>query len=91
MLKLLMWFNPQKLKKQEDRIPIDKASAFIVLFNGQKVKPTLSMTDDQKIHIWKNKEEYIGKWVEYKYLEVGMKDGGLPRHPTTVRMRNDKE
>jgi len=48
------------------------------------------MTDTEKEEIWKNKEKYIGKIVEYKFMEIGMDDEGLPRHPTSVRMRYDK-
>jgi len=77
-------------KKKDDRILIEKASAFIVLFNGQEVRPTLKMNDEEKKEVWENKENYIGKWVEYKYLEVGMKKGGLPRHPVFKRFREDK-
>jgi len=77
-------------KKLGDRNLIDKASAFIVGYEGKDVKVTLSMTDEEKKHVWEHQDEYIGKWVEYKYLKVGMKEDGLPRHPTTIRMRNDK-
>ena len=78
-------------KKKNDRILINKASAFIVDYHGQDLKVTLSMTDEDKTDVWENQSNYIGKWVEYKYLAIGMKDGGLPRHPTTIRMRKDKE
>ncbi len=78
-------------KKSEDRIPIEKASAFVVLYEGQEVKPVIAMTDKMKEYIWNHQDEYIGKIVEYKFLKVGMKEGGLPRHPTTCRMRKDKD
>ena len=77
-------------KKLEDRILIERASAFLVDYKGNKVKVVIAMTDKEKEEIWKNKKNYIGKVVEYKFMEVGMKEGGLPRHPTTVRMRYDK-
>jgi len=75
-------------KKKNDRILIEKAAAFVVEYKGQKVKVSIAMDDAMKEEIWTNKNKYIGKIVEYKFMEVGMKD--LPRHPTTVRMRNDK-
>ena len=39
--------------------------------------------------IWKNRESYLGRWIEYRGMLVGAKD--LPRHPTMTRFRNDKD
>jgi len=77
-------------QKKDDRHLIEKASAFVVDFKGNDLKVTLAMTDNQKVAIWKNRDLFIGKIVEYRYLEIGMKEGGLPRHPTTIRMRPDR-
>lgn len=76
-------------KKQEDRIPVPRAAAFEVLYAGQPLKVTLAMTDEEKEEIWMNKEEYIGKWIEYRGLLVGAKD--LPRHPVMLHFRWDKD
>jgi len=107
-------------KKKDDRILIDKASAFLVKYcnkcngtgkiyhechsqNGQpkgygtyfscnsckEVKPVITMTDEEKEEIWKNKESYIGRCIEYKGMLVGSKD--VPRHPTMLRFREDKD
>lgn len=70
-------------KKKDDRELIDKASAFIVDWNGQDLKVTIAATDIEKEEIWSNREDYIGKEVNFKAMEIGMKD--LPRHPTTTR------
>ena len=77
-------------KKKGDRIPIDKACAFVVMHKGQKkLKVMIAMTDKEKKKIWKNRETYIGRWIEYKGLVVGSKD--LPRHPVMLRFRLDKD
>jgi DNA ligase-1 len=77
-------------KKLGDRIPIEKASAFVVLHEGDvKLKVVIAMTDKEKEEIWRNRDNHIGKWIEYKGLMVGSKD--LPRHPVMIRFRNDKE
>jgi DNA ligase-1 len=78
-------------KKKDDRILIEKASAVTVHYKGQSLKVTLALTDEEKIEVWKNRDTYIGRWIEYKYLAVGMKEGGLPRHPTSLRWRLDKD
>jgi len=74
-------------KKKDDRILIEKASAFIVKYEDEEVKPTLSMTDPEKGEVWRNRNSYIGKWIEYKGMLVGAKS--VPRHPTFIRFRSD--
>lgn len=76
-------------KKKGDRILIEKASAFIVEYEGQEVKPVLAMTDTEKEEVWANRESYIGKMIEYKGMMVGAKD--VPRHPVVLRFRKDKD
>ena len=76
-------------KKKEDRILIDKACDFVVMHEGEaELKVMIAMTDEEKKEVWKNKESYIGRYIEYKGLMVGAKD--LPRHPVYLRMRDDK-
>ncbi len=76
-------------KKKDDRILIEKASAFNVQYEGQELKVVLAMTDEEKEDIWANKESYIGKMIEYKGMLIGAKD--VPRHPVFVRFREDKD
>lgn len=78
-------------KRQEDRHTIEKANAFVVDFNGKELSVPIAMTDEKKEYIWNHQNEYIGKWVEFKYMEIGMKKDGLPRIPKMVRMRLDKD
>ena len=77
-------------KKKDDRITIQKASAFYVDYEGKELKVVLAMTDEEKEEVWKNRDSYIGKWVEYKAMKIGMKEDGLPRHPVMIRYREDK-
>jgi len=76
-------------KKKGDRILINKASAFMVKYNEETVKVSLAMTDEEKEEVWKNKESYIGRIIEYKGMQIGAKN--VPRHPVFVRFRDDKE
>jgi DNA ligase 1 len=75
-------------KKKGDRVLIEKASAFIVEYGSHDLKVSLAMTDSEKEEVWKNKESYIGRVIEYKGMMVGSKD--VPRHPVMVRFRDDK-
>lgn len=78
-------------KKQGDRHLINKASGFIVDFNGQDLTVPIAMTDEQKKYIWTHQKEYLGKYIEFKYMEIGMKKDGLPRIPKFKRFREDKD
>lgn len=75
-------------KKKDDRVLIDKASAFVVKYEGLDLKVTIAMTDEEKEEVWQNRKKYIGRCIEYKGLLVGSKD--LPRHPVFLRFRDDK-
>ena len=75
-------------KKKEDRILIEKASAFLVdyVVDGVimgEVKPVIAMTDVEKEAVWANKAQYIGKMIEYKGMLIGSKD--VPRHPVMLK------
>lgn len=76
-------------KKKDDRHLIEKASAFMVEYEGKPLKVTLAMPDSEKIEIWGNRASYIGRTIEYKGMLVGAKD--VPRHPVMVRFRTDKD
>ena len=78
-------------QKKDDRVLIDKAATFTVLYKGKSSEVALAKhTDEMKEHIWKHKDKYIGRMIEYKCMEVGMNEGGLPRHSNFVRYRDDK-
>jgi DNA ligase-1 len=44
-------------------------------------------TELERIKIWCNPKDYIGKTITYKFLKYGMKD--LPRHPVFKGFRHD--
>jgi DNA ligase-1 len=75
-------------KKKDDRVLINKASAFLVEYQGKPVKVVIAMTDLEKTHIWCHRNAYIGKMIEYKGMLIGSKD--VPRHPVFLRFRNDR-
>ena len=76
-------------KKKGDRILINKACDFVVMHEGKnELKVSIAMTDKEKREVWENQQSYIGRYIEYKGLEVGAKD--LPRHPVFLRFGEDK-
>lgn len=76
-------------KKKDDRILIEKASAFWVNYKFAPLKVVLAMTDEEKKEIWAKRSTYIGKMIEYKGMLIGAKD--VPRHPVMIRFREDKD
>ena len=76
-------------KKKGDRILGGWAKNFVVMHEGQKLSVSIKDTKEKKFYIWQHQDEFISKTVEYKGLMIGAVD--LPRHPTQVRMRPDKD
>lgn len=70
-------------KKKDDRVLIDKASAFLVDWEGRDLKVTIAATDAEKEQIWADRDMFIGCELLFKAMDVGAKD--LPRHPVSVR------
>ncbi|RLI98729.1 MAG: hypothetical protein DRP08_07915 [Candidatus Aenigmatarchaeota archaeon] len=70
-------------KKKDDRILIEKASAFRVDYEEHELKVVLAMTDDEKEMVWKQRALHIGRTIEYKGMLIGSKD--VPRHPVMLR------
>jgi len=83
--------NSVTSKKKDDRILINRACDFVVMYEGKELKVSIAMTNEEKEEVWKNRDNYIGKWIEYKGMKVGMKEDGLPRHPVFIRFRIDKD
>jgi hypothetical protein len=56
---------------------------------GYEVAQVSGMTDAQRRHISEHSEQYVGKVVEVEYQDVG--NNGRLRHPSFLRIRDDKE
>lgn len=77
-------------KKKDDREFTDMVADFIVPYENTTVKVSCSrMPHDQRKEVWANKQSYIGKTIEYKFLRIGLKD--KPRSPNWIRFREDKD
>lgn len=76
-------------QKLADRVLIPMASTFKVMYEGKELEVSIAMSHEEKKEIWANQSKYIGRILEYKCMETGMKD--LPRHATSIRFRDDKD
>lgn len=81
-------------RKKDDRIIIDKAACFKVLYKCndnymREVNVSIAASDEEKEKFWKNRTNLIGKMIEYKGMLIGSKN--VPRHPVFLRFRRDKD
>jgi len=73
---------------KENLKPTGIAASFIVMYEGQEQKVNITGDESFRREIWKHKNNYIGKTIEYKGMLVGSKD--KVRHPVFLRFRSDK-
>jgi len=75
--------------KKEFMQPTGIAASFeCIMEDGREVSVPIGQTEAIRKHIFENPNEYIGRWIEFKFMEVGVKE--KPRHPNFVRWRDDK-
>lgn len=43
----------------------------------------------QRVSLWKNREDLIGKLIKYKFFDIGVKDA--PRHPIFIGFRDETD
>lgn len=78
-----------KRNTKEDKKGTGIAAVFTVMYEGVEGGVTLTGDEAFRREIWENKENYIGKMIEYKAMVIGMKD--FPRHPNFLRFREDRD
>ena len=67
-------------------------SLIVQLDDENTVNVASGLTEEQRIDIWANKDQYLGKIVEVKYFEetVNQNGGRSLRFPVVLRFRDDK-
>lgn len=76
--------------KKDDMVPIERAASFeVVMEDGTKLSVSIGQEESHRDEIWKNQENFIGQWIEFKAMQVGSKD--RPRHPNFIRYRDPKD
>jgi len=59
------------------------AATVITDFNGDELKITLTGTEEERMHIWNNQQDYLGRDVLFEGMLYGSKN--LPRHPVFLK------
>lgn len=67
-------------------------SLIVQLDDENTVNVASGLTEEQRVDIWANKDQYLGKIVEVKYFEetVNQNGGRSLRFPVILRFRDDK-
>ena len=67
-------------------------SLIVQLDDENTVNVASGLTEEQRVDIWSNKDQYLGKIVEVKYFEetVNQNGGRSLRFPVVLRFRDDK-
>lgn len=67
-------------------------SLIVQLDDENTVNVASGLTEEQRVDIWANKDQYLGKIVEVKYFEetVNQTGGRSLRFPVVLRFRDDK-
>lgn len=79
--------NIKRSASLEGMVGANTAGTLIVCnAEGQVFGIGSGLDDAMRAELWKNKDQYIGKLVKYKYFPHGVKE--LPRHPVFLSFRD---
>ena len=70
----------------------DSLGALIASRSGEQVKVGIGFSDEQRVQLWKERDQLPGRQVEIKYQEMTQNSRGTRslRFPVFVRLRDDK-
>lgn len=77
----------KRSSKKDGKISNGMLGAFLVINDkNQKFKIGTGMDHSERRRFWDEREQLIGKYVKYKYFEIGSRDA--PRFPTFMGIRS---
>jgi DNA ligase-1 len=79
----------ERSRKKADYQKSGTLGALIVQFGEHEVRVGSGLNDSLREKIWRNQPEFIGRTIEMRYMDCGRKN--LPRFPTFIRFREDKD
>jgi ATP-dependent DNA ligase len=69
-------------------VPLDRAGSIDVLCEDGSTASPAGIAHELGEDMWAHPEKYIGRWIEFKYMERDRQYGY--RHPSFTRFREDK-
>lgn len=68
---------------------MDKLGAFVVQDSKGQFQVGSGFTEAQRVEFWRDREQYVGKHLKYKYFAVGVLNA--PRHPVFLGFRSEED
>ena len=72
-------------------IPADTLGSLVVRWGAKKFTIGSGLNTIKRKIIWDNQDDYLGKWICFKYQKFGMKPDGCPRTPIYKGFRDIKD
>ena len=71
-------------------VPAGTLGSFHVkMTDGREFNCGSGLNDEQRLEIWNNQDEYLGKMIKFKYMQIGVdKKTGVPRLPIFLGFRH---
>lgn len=81
----------KRSKKKAGMVEKDTLGGFILQTKWGELKCATGegLTQVARKTIWDSREDFVGKYITFKYLPIGMKD--KPRHPIFLRFRDERD
>ena len=77
----------KRSSSKENLVPANTLGTFIVNFNGMELNVAPGQFNyEQRQLIWDNQEDFIGKYLKFRYFAYGIKD--KPRQPRAIDIRD---
>ena len=67
-------------------VPCGTLGSFVLDYKGERLKCGSGLNDELRKLIWENQDQFVGKYVKFKYMVHGVKD--LPRFPIFLGFRD---
>lgn len=70
-------------------VPTNSLGALIVQFNDKELEIGTGFNEEQRVNLWKTREDLLGKLVKFKYQDLSKY--GVPRFPVYLGMRDERD
>ena len=83
----------ERSTSQDGLVPADTLGGFLLkMKDGREFSCGSGLNDVLRKEIWNDRDSYLGKFVKFKYMPYGVKEGtGIPRLPIFLGFRDESD
>ena len=83
----------ERSSSQDGMVPADTLGGFLLkMKDGREFSCGSGLNDVLRKEIWDDRDSYLGKFVKFKYMPYGVKEGtGIPRMPIFLGFRDESD